>query len=264
MKKIARDYCFTTYDLSWQPEDHADKLQFCVWQHEKCPSSGREHIQGYAEFKTKVEWDIVKSVFDKAHVDPRRGTQKQAIDYCTKKESQIEPGWNWGTMHKQGARNDLKRLQEQIIEGDSLEKVADDNFDAYIKYTRGIDKYIWIKSKDRSEMPNITIIWGKSGVGKTRLAHEMHKDIYHKEDNKWWDGYEQNECILIDDFDNSWEWKRAYWLKLLDRYPLNGEIKGGTVKINSPNIIITSNTDPKTWKIWDDAFERRIKNIIPM
>lgn len=58
----------------------------------------------------------------------------------------------------------------------------------------------------------------------------------------WWDGYEQQEAIIIDDFDGKWPYRDL--LRLLDRYPYQGQYKGGYVKINSPYIYITCEYSP--------------------
>jgi len=266
MQKLARDYCFTTFDLTWKPEDHTE-LAYCSWQHEKCPTSGNTHIQGYAEFKEKVQWDTVKKVFGKAHVEQRRGTQKEAIAYTCKKESQIEDGWEWGTMHKQGARNDLKKIQTDLDAKIPMSTIAQENFETYIKFHRGFEKYQHLLMTKRNNMPEVTITWGDSGCGKTRRVYEKYgyDNIYKKDaSTKWWDGYTQQKVILIDDYDNSCPWTRGYILNLLDRYPMMGETKGGHVEINSPIIEITSNYEPKKWNIWDNALERRIKETITM
>lgn len=96
--------------------------------------------------------------------------------------------------------------------------------------------------KDRSEPPKVIWLWGKSGTGKTRRAVETCKTFYIKDGTQWWDGYEQQEAIIIDDFDGKWPFRDL--LRLLDRYPYQGQFKGGYVKINSPYIFITCEYHP--------------------
>ena len=63
-----------------------------------------------------------------------------------------------------------------------------------------------------------------------------------KDGTPWWDGYTNQDVILIDDFDGKWPFRDL--LRLLDRYPYQGQIKGGYVKINSPHIYITCEFPP--------------------
>jgi len=66
---------------------------------------------------------------------------------------------------------------------------------------------------------------------------------FFKPISKWWDGYNDQEVVLIDDFELT-------SLKYLDHYlklwadpwgALTGEIKGGTINLNYKKIYITSN-----------------------
>lgn len=44
------------------------------------------HLQGYCELKSKLARSVIakSSAFKRAFIDVRKGTQKQAIDYCKK------------------------------------------------------------------------------------------------------------------------------------------------------------------------------------
>jgi hypothetical protein len=233
---------------------------------EICPTSGRPHIQGYIELREKMLWKAFADCLPpKTHLEIRRGTQAQAREYCMKDESCIKgTRWEYGEMYKQGARNDLKEIVDKVKDGKKLTEVVDGSEELFIKYHNGIKALINIKAKKRNTKPKVTILWGPSGCGKTSYATEKHPDYYVKDDTKWWNGYEQEDMILLDDYDDGWELKRADMLKLLDRYAMQGETKGGYVNINSPHIIITSNYEPKTWRLWDTALERRIDEVIDM
>lgn len=118
--------------------------------------------------------------------------------------------------------------------------------------------------RDPNETPVIQIFWGASGTGKTRKAIEENKDAYiltKARDGKdvWWQGYTGQKVVIIDEF---YGWiKYDFLLRMLDRYPLEVEFKGGSVQLAATKFIFTSN---KPWQDWykniDDlsALRRRI------
>ena len=69
--------------------------------------------------------------------------------------------------------------------------------------------------------------YGPTGTGKSRTAHELYPDAYIKKANtKWWDGYINQEVVIIDDFDK-YHVQLGYELKIwLDHYPFPAERKG--------------------------------------
>jgi len=93
-------------------------------------------------------------------------------------------------------------------------------------------------------------IYGPPGSGKTRYAHANFPGLYPKSVSNWWDGYQGETTVLIDDLDK-YHVAFGYQLKIwLDRYPFIAEIKGGARKIRPTLVIITSNYTPE--EIWDD------------
>lgn len=61
--------------------------------------------------------------------------------------------------------------------------------------------------------------------------------------SKWWDGYKDQEIVLIDDFELDSLTYMGHYLKLwADPFgKLSGEIKGATVNLNYKVLYVTSN-----------------------
>lgn len=98
-----------------------EKLVFMVYQLEECPSTGKLHLQGYCEFSEKVSMKWIKEQFKDStlHCEQRKGTQKQAIDYCTKIETRVDdtyPIW-YGKQKSPGNRSDLDSMVDAIENG---------------------------------------------------------------------------------------------------------------------------------------------------
>lgn len=251
----ARNICFTINNYTEKQMDALDLLTDCnylIYGYE-IGDKGTPHVQGYIEFSEGRSYETIKDLLqcNWVHLEPRKGTSKQASDYC-KKDSTF---YEFGERSKQGARSDIKAVTDAIIAGDNLTDIAITNPETWIKYTRGFRDLKTIVMPHRSTRPLVLWYYGETGRGKSYEA--MHytgdiNDIYKKpniEKNgmSWWDGYEQQKVILIDDID---AWYPIKDLKeLLDENPLTCQTKGGTVKINSPIIIITSDRRP------EDVFE---------
>ena len=111
-----------------------------------------------------------------------------------------------------------------------------------------------------------TWIRGPPGSGKTHSVHTTESDLYVKAQNKWWDGYTGQKAVLIDDFDQQGECLAHHMKIWSDKWPAQGEIKGGHVPLTYDRLIVTSNftidqafknSDPETIK----ALNRRFKKI---
>lgn len=261
MSQKSNNFVFTNYNPKWDIEkfDKSNISYICA-QQEKCPTTGKLHIQGYLETTEKFACKVAKKLIftDQEHFEIRRGTQEQAIKYCKKEETRVNGPWEWGTPRKQGQRNDLQGIKKMIDEGKDEEEIFNTHLGSYIRYFKGFDRYRISKVKPRKEPPQAFILWGDAGSGKSRYPYDKHKSVYNKPQGKWWDGYEGQEAILIDDV--SWtNIDRNEMLTLADRYPIKREVKGGFVCINSPYIYFTSNEDPNL--IMDEAIKRRFTII---
>lgn len=132
----------------------------------------------------------------------------------------------------------------------------------FVKYHAGFYKYRLETSEDRSGEPNIIILWGPTGCGKSRLVHSSFPRAYRKPKAKWWDGYHTQDTVILDDF-YSWI-SYDELLRVLDWYPLMVEFKNNYVRIFANTFVFTSNQDPMEWygKIGDrTALHRRIHDF---
>ena len=105
------------------------------------------------------------------------------------------------------------------------------------------------------------VYWGISGSGKvtrhtivtpfqTHLAYQEASAggllPYFKDPcTKWWDGYQGNECVVVDEFRG--QIGVSHLLRWLDKYPCRVETKGGSLPLCATRFWITSNIPVEEW-----------------
>lgn len=142
-----------------------------------------------------------------------------------------------------------EQTKELAING----KIDEIDADVFIKYYTTLKRIKVDYGKLPTDLDGTCGIWyyGKTGTGKSRGARIDYPDAYMKLPNKWWDGYQQQDYVIIDDFDKNHA-VLGYHLKIwADRYSFSAEVKGSTIMIRPRNIIVTSNYHPKD--IWGET-----------
>ncbi len=224
--------------------------RYFVFQKEKA-ESGTPHYQGYIEFKLAVALSGLKKINPKAHWSPRRAARSFARQYCMKEDSRLEGPFEHGDWSAggSGTRNDLARVAEVALKTGSFKACIDESPCVAIKFHTGLKAIIASTRPPRTQPPTVAIFYGKTGTGKTHKAFKRFPDLYRKApDTTWFDGYEQQKCLLLDDFCGAAsKMSLAYLLQLLDRYPISVQIKGSYVPMLATSIIITTNIHPRLW-----------------
>lgn len=250
-------------------------FQYYVFQHEICPKTNKEHLQGYAEFIGRHSLKKIKEIFQDStiHIEARKGTQKQAIDYCKKTDTR-KPDTTWtefGTPKKQGERNDIRAVYDDIKNNCKLHDIVEKHTNTYAKYYKAFDHIRNILIKESSKKlrdVHVVVIWGAPGVGKSKLVWDNTDidDTYRlkiDKGNLWFDGYQGESTLVIEEFKGQID--ILYFLQLLDRYPLQLPVKGSHSYANWNRVFITSNFHPDDWYNLNEdqmaALNRRFTHI---
>ena len=258
----SRAYCFTINNPMQEDMDDLDALPGVSYGicGEETGAEGTVHLQGYVRFENARAFHAVSTLLPRAHLEAANGTPAQNYAYCTKEGNVV---WEEGTMPTDGGAQEKKRW------ADAWQHAMDGDFDLIdpqIKFTH----YSTMKRiyKDHQAKPDdaegVTGVWyyGKSGAGKSKAARVNFPNAYLKMCNKWWDGYQGEDSVIIDDFDLSHS-VLAHHLKIwADRYSFMAEMKGEALQIRPLNIVVTSQYRPD--QIWQDeetleAIGRRFK-----
>lgn len=268
VNKPNRWYCFTInnptdIDIE-QLNTFCTYCTYLTYGREKGENQNTPHLQGYFELPNPQRFTWVKKRITRAHIEIKKGSRSQARDYCHKEDPRPFEYGTWKA-DKQGMRNDLINVKRKIDEGVSEEQIAEENFTTWCRNYRALDRYRMLKGKKLCTEKKVIWLYGRTGVGKSKRAYDMYPNAFWKSPGtKWFDGYTGEKTVVLDDFRESWfSW--SYMLRLLDRYPLTVETKGGSVPWVPTTIVITSPFHPED--VYDTPEEkqqllRRITEII--
>jgi len=261
----SKNWCFTINNPSAREasvflrEGIPEWCTYCVWQLER-GAEGTTHVQGFIQLKDRKRIAGVKKLeyiipiegvntsfklFERAHLEPMKGTAEQARDYCKKADSRIDGPWELGEITKKGQRKDIEEAFKAIAEsGDWTAAGAK----YALKYASGCIKAAAKFPPPLREDLKVICIKGDTGIGKTYWAWHTFPNLYspyYGNAGIWWDGYDRQEVVLLEEYRGQVPLQKL--LQILDPYPLRLEVKGGTVPAFFKMVIITTNTSPSDW-----------------
>lgn len=233
----ARSITFTIYDMEKLTalRAYAQECEYMRFGHETCPTTGRRHIQGWLQWKNPRQVNVFWRDFGHPHIEVRHGTVEQNNLYCAKENDYEE----FGTPPVQGERSDWRRAREQLQQRHSVVDVISDQ-PHLLPAIRALERYQTLSRQPPNDRDiRCVYIHGSSGCGKSRAVHAAYPNAYWKPAGEWWDGYEGQEVVVLDDYYGDQQYSQL--LRVLDRYPLRLPVKGGFVPAEYTTVVITSN-----------------------
>lgn len=253
-----RNICFTIHEnpREWYAHfktiDMPDWCKYLVFQVEVAPETKREHIQGYVELTGPRTWKSIKGLLgrDSAHLEARRGSAKQASDYCKKDDTRVPdlPFVERGELSEQGRRTDLEAAARLVMERkeEGIMDLAQEAPALLVRNFRGLQQLnAIVNAPMRRICPTIFFLHGPPGCGKSMWAHNAYPNAYVCEDTQqgWFDGYFGQTTVIFDEFTGNIPLHLL--LKILDYWPLRVPIKGGFVPMRAHTFVFTSNQPPE-------------------
>lgn len=246
-----RAACFTinnpTPEEIQKLKDNFKDVKYAVFQLER-GESGTLHVQGYCvahKPKRIGGWKAI--VGTRAHIESARGNAEQNRTYCTKEPREDGP-FEFGTFPTPGLRTDIAAAVATVQEGASIAQIIERHPEEFVKYHKGLLAVRLHCQPRRNWKTEVFWFYGPTGTGKSREAHEKYPDAYYKmPSNKWWDGYDGEDSVIIDDYRRDM-CTFSELLRLFDRYPMSIESKGGSQQFLARTIVITTPKSPRdTW-----------------
>lgn len=260
MKKAVRAWVFTLNNYGEIDEfelSECKKFDYIVYGKE-VGEGGTPHLQGYIYSTKKLSLRQLKKISPKAHWEQRKGTHQQAREYCIKDGDFFEQGT---PPQKNGGDKlaDRAAMNKKLIEKPLTELVAEGEISILTIPTLKKARNILKQELESFETKDCRGIWiyGPPGTGKSHSARtEYGESLFIKAQNKWFDGYEGQKVIVLDDLDTP---VLGHYLKIwADKWSCTGEVKGGTVPLVHETFIITSNYLPQ--ELW--AEDQNMQNAI--
>lgn len=279
----AKHWCCTIYPDSYPSQDRYESdlnkleraVEWAVLGNETCPTTQRCHVQGYCIFVKKVRLATLKKTYHTTiHWERAKGSPSQNWEYCTKEDKNPTEFGEKPEFKDNGER-------EKARWGENLQLARQGQFDTMdpqilLTHYRNVKAIRADAVNTGNNLEATCGVWmyGVAGSGKSHYAREFYSAangwrIYLKGCNKWFDGYEDEEVVLMDDIspcEDGHDHPLRHHIKLwTDKYPFAAEVKGGCFRSIRPKVVVfTSNYK------WDevflnpkdhDAFKRRFKVI---
>lgn len=237
--------------------DRLDVL-YIVAGEEIAPATGTPHLQGYVIWNHGKTESATRTLLRGCHITVARGTHLQNDRYCRKtRECDASPNesvYSRGTLPTDPVDRGAIEKQRWQTAWDFAKRGEIENIPPDIR----IRQYSALRRIERDYMPPMERLggpcglWihGLSGCGKTRSVLDTYPDAYPKPRNQWWDGYQREPIVLVDDVDRFDVRLGGFFKHWADAYPFISENKGGSQKIRPSKLIVTSQYTIE--EIWED------------
>lgn len=240
----ARSFTFTKNNYTDDDVNAIRELctsaKFAIFGYE-VGESGTPHLQGYIQFPNPRALRSVVSL-GLGHVEVARGSPQQNIDYCSK-SGQVE---EFGTKPRPGKRSDLERVRDALKNEDlSFDALIADHISVTARYPNFVEKlkrhYHPPTALEGQLHDHNLWVYGPPGVGKTVYAKGL-GEHYIKMPNKWFDGYEGQPILIVEDIGPDQCKMLQHFLKIWGDYsPFTAQVKNSSKYIRPQRVIITSN-----------------------
>lgn len=263
-----RYFCFTDYKATeekrtwWRDFSENERCVYLVYGNEICPTTGKEHLQGFISFKNPRHLSALIKKTGDADIEVCRDPDS-AINYCKKGRTFFE----YGEWIRKGPKLDVDKMREMVMGGATVAEIVNAGFSyqTFRMVEIGIRPY-HLKPK-RNWKTEVRWYWGPTGTGKSETAFEE----IQADGREYWtkgeilDGilfpnYVDEELVLLDDFRPE-QYKFSSLLQLLNRYSYHVKTLGGDVEFVAKCIWITTLMHPANFYGINDDMNQLLRRI---
>lgn len=231
------------------------------------------HLQGFIFFAEACTLDVAsdrlcsKGAHKRPHLEIARCSALINRTYATKDSLWLEVG-ACPTGSRGGVANPndpskktpgklsvaISGFQDDVKAGKNMDHMWETHLEVLVRYRGGLlDYYNHALEKKKRPPPEVFILWGATGTGKSHWVEESFPrettSVYWTTcagQKLWCGGYTCQKVFILDDFEPR-NMDAQFFKLLVDKYSCRVEPKGSQVPFLSSIIVLTSNHDPKTW-----------------
>nr|QXP07694.1 MAG: replication associated protein [Arizlama virus] len=283
--KNSRRFVWTLFKYNFDTDPVGDQLfttlpdgvRFVIWQHEKCPTTGRDHLQGYLRLENSGKFGTVKKILknNSAYVAAAKYPEHCSENYCSKEATHVAGPWQFGTPlqegDKAGARLDLRSMLEMKKAGTFDPLNNTEHGALYVKHHSGLAALDALRAASEHTIRDdvkVMVIVGQTAIGKTQFVYDAESIMFPSapwpyevkfpkaSHAQFYIGYQDQLAILLDDFKDT-QVDLHYLLRVLDKFPFS--VRTGTTLMLPAKwrrVYILSNIPPDQWYLWEDGPSR--------
>jgi len=237
----SRDWCFTLNNPRESDERLLEELdcKYLIYGRER-GASNTPHLQGYVYFaNARIGRQVQRLLPHGAHIEKRMAKNlDDAINYCKKDGSFVELGDKPASQQEKGQRGkEAARWAIKKARTGDIASIEAEEPGLFLQYGPRLESLFVPPNKPLDILEHEWWV-GPTGTGKSRLLWELYPNHYGKRINKWWDGYQRQEVVAIEEWSPEAKLTAQSLKQWADHYPFQGEIKGGSMQGLRPRKII--------------------------
>ncbi len=143
-----------------------------------------------------------------------------------------------------------------ILDGVSEEIISLQFFHLWLIYGNQLNRFRLLHLPPREKQTKCLVLFGDSECGKSEAAIDIGKRMggSHWVDCNWYDGYRHQPVIVFDEYHGTMSF--SLLKRMVDKTPLNVQVKGSMLAFTSKLIIVLTNAHPFLW------YKQKMENYV--
>lgn len=232
---------YTPEDVEYLKAKIVDQCAYGVFGFEEGDATHTPHLQGMVHFINAKTKSAANKFFKDNFNEFMKADAHQAAAYCRKDGDFFEHGIRPMTKAEQGLAG--KRKYQEALELARAGRVSEIEAGLQTRYYRTYKQIAVDNMVAPPNLDNVCGVWfyGPPGTGKSHTARSDNPGHYLKALSKWWDGYRNEDVVVLDEFEKNSEFMGHYLKLWADKYPFLAEVKGSSMMIRPKKFIVCSN-----------------------